>query len=178
MVEDQRFSASRPDVLVYRTEPLAQDMTFGGRLIAKLFVSTTGTDSDYIVKLIDGYPGDAPDNSPNPSGIRMGDFQMLLSAEVFRAKYRNSFSKPEPMAPDRPTPVEIDLRDKNHRFLRGHRIMVHVQSTWFPVIDRNPQVFLNIYEARESDYRKANQRVYRSVGLASHIVLSQITPAQ
>ncbi len=174
MVEDQRFSASRPDVLVYQTDPLTEDMTFSGRLIANMYVSTSGTDSDYIVKLIDVYPGNAPDNAPNPCGVRMGDFQMLLSAEVFRAKYRNSFSNPEPMIPNQPALVPIDLRDKSHRFLKGHRIMVHVQSTWFPVIDRNPQVFLNIYKAKDSDYRRAEQRVYRSVTRPSHVVLSQV----
>ncbi len=174
MVEDQRFSASRPDVLTYQTEPLAEDLTFSGRLIAKMFVSTSGTDSDFVVKLIDVLPGQTPDNAPNPCNIRMGDFQMLLSAEVFRAKYRNSFSRPEPMVPNQPALVEIDLRDKSHRFRKGHRIMVHVQSTWFPVIDRNPQVFLNIYEARKSDYRKAEQRVYRSAAHASHVVMSEV----
>jgi len=171
MVEDQRFSATRPDVLVYQSDELAEDLTFSGRVLANLFVATSGTDSDFVVKLIDVYPGNAPDFNP---GVRMGHYQMLLSAEVFRAKYRNSFSKPQPMAPNKPTAIRIDLRDKSHRFLKGHWIMVHVQSTWFPVIDRNPQVFLNIYEAKESDYRKALQRVYRSRSFPSHLVLSKI----
>jgi len=171
MVEDQRFAAVRPDVLVYETEELAEEVTVAGRLIARLFASTSGTDSDFIVKLIDVLPGNAPDPDPNPAGIRMGHFQMLLSGEVFRARYRNSFSKPEPMVPNQPAAIEIDLRDKNHRFLKGHRIMVQVQSTWFPVIDRNPQVFVNIYQASESDYRKATQRIYRSRTLPSHVAV-------
>jgi putative CocE/NonD family hydrolase len=172
MVEDQRFSATRPDVLVYETEELAEPVTVAGQVIARLFASTSGTDSDFVVKLIDVYPGKAKDNDPNPAGVRMGHFQMLVSGEVFRAKYRNSFSKPEPLAPNQPAAITIDLRDKNHRFLKGHRIMVHVQSTWFPVIDRNPQVFTNIYNAVESDYRKATQRIYRSSKLSSSVTVS------
>jgi putative CocE/NonD family hydrolase len=174
MVEDQRFAAARPDVLVYETEELADDMTFSGRLIAKLHAATSGTDSDFVVKLIDVYPPDAKDNDPNPKAIRMGHFQMLLAGEVFRARYRSGFTKPEPMTPDQPALIEIDLRDRSHRFLKGHRIMVQVQSTWFPVIDRNPQVFVNIYEARASDFQKATQRIYRSRQMPSHVVLSQV----
>jgi putative CocE/NonD family hydrolase len=174
MVEDQRFAASRPDVLVYETDELTEDLTISGPLIAKLFVASTGTDADFIVKLIDVYPGNARDNRPNPAGIRMGHFQMLLSGEVFLAKYRNSFSNPEPLVPGEPTALAIDLRDKNHRFLKGHRIMVQVQSTWFPVIDRNPQVFTDIYRASAADFHKATQTVFRSKDLSSHIVLPVI----
>lgn len=174
MVEDQRFAARRPDVLVYETEELTEDVTISGHIIAKLFASTSGTDSDFVVKLIDVYPGTAPDNNPNPAGVRMGHFQMLLSGEVFRAKYRKSYARPEPVAPNQPTPIEIDLRDKTHRFLKGHRIMVQVQSSWFPVIDRNPQVFTDIYKAKESDFKKATQKIYRSRELSSHVVVSVI----
>lgn len=174
MVEDQRFAATRPDVLVYETDELTEDLTISGHIIAKLFASTSGTDSDFVVKLIDVYPGNAPDNDPNPAGVRMGHFQMLLSGEVFRAKYRQSYSKPEPMTPHQPTALEIDLRDKAHRFLKGHRVMVHVQSSWFPVIDRNPQVFTDIYKAKESDFNKAMQKIYRSKELSSHLVVSVI----
>src|SRR5438445_763885 len=116
-----RFSASRPDVLVYETEELAEPVTVAGHIVAKLFAATSGSDSDFIVKLIDVYPGNAPDNDPNPAGVRMGHFQMLVSGEVFRAKYRNSFSQPAPMVPNQTEPITIDLRDKNHRFLKGHR---------------------------------------------------------
>jgi uncharacterized protein len=174
MVEDQRFAARRPDVLVYETDELTEDITISGHVIAKLFAATSGTDSDFVVKLIDVYPGNAPDNDPNPAGVRMGHFQMLLSGEVLRAKYRKSYSKPEPMTPDQPTPIEIDLRDKNHRFIKGHRIMVQVQSSWFPVIDRNPHVFTDIYRAKESDFKKATQTIYRSKDLSSHVVVSVI----
>jgi putative CocE/NonD family hydrolase len=171
MVEDQRFAATRPDVLVYQTDELAEDLTVSGPLIAKLFVASSGTDADFVVKLIDVYPGDARDNRPNPAGVRMGHFQMLLSGEVFRTKYRKSYSRPDPLVPTEPTALEIDLRDKSHRFLKGHRVMVQIQSSWFPVIDRNPQVFTDIYHARESDFRKATQTVFRARGLSSHVVL-------
>jgi putative CocE/NonD family hydrolase len=162
MVEDQRFASTRPDVLVYQTEPLSEDVLIAGPIMASLVVSTTGTDADWIVKLIDVYPGTAPDNQPNPRGVRMGHFQMLLAGEVFRSRYRHSFSKPAAMVPNEPTKIEFDLRDRYHRFLKGHRIMVQIQSTWFPVIDRNPQTFVNIYTAKPADFRAATHRVFRS----------------
>jgi hypothetical protein len=162
MVEDQRFAATRPDVLVYRTGPLAEDLVVAGPIMASIVASSSGTDADWIVKLIDVYPGTAPDNQPNPRGVRMGDFQMLLAGEVFRARYRRSFSAPQALVPNQPEKYEFDLRDRFHRFLRGHRIMVQVQSTWFPVIDRNPQTFVDIYKAKPSDFRKATHRVYRT----------------
>jgi putative CocE/NonD family hydrolase len=171
MVEDQRFAASRPDVLVYESDVLEEDITIAGPVIADLFVSTTGTDADWIVKLIDVYPGDFPDNKPNPSGVRMGHFQMLVGADVFRGKYRKSFENPEPFVPNEVTEIKYDLRDKCHTFKKGHRIMVQVQSTWFPVIDRNPQKFVDIYHAKESDFQKATHRVYRSSALSSHLKL-------
>ncbi len=169
MIEDQRFAATRPDVLVYRTEPLAEDTVIAGPILASIFASTSGTDSDWIVKLIDVYPGTAPDNSPNPRGVRMGDFQMLLAGEVFRGRYRESFSKPQALVPNQPVKYEFDLRDRFHRFLKGHRIMVQVQSTWFPVIDRNPQTFVNIYKAKDEDFKKATQRVYRTATMPSGV---------
>ncbi|MEK6755262.1 MAG: CocE/NonD family hydrolase [Bacteroidota bacterium] len=171
MIEDQRFAASRPDVLVYETDELTEEVTIAGPIIASLQVATTGTDADWIVKLIDVYPGNATDNVPNPRGVRMGHFQMLLAGEVFRSKYRNSFKKPEPLVPNKVAKIEFDLRDRYHRFLKGHRIMVQVQSTWFPVIDRNPQKFVDIYHARESDFQKATHSVYRSATSSSHIKL-------
>ena len=171
MIEDQRFAASRPDVLVYQTDVLTEPVTIAGPIIANLFVSTTGTDADWVVKLIDVYPGDAPDNKPNPQDVRMGDFQMLLAGEVFRGKYRHSYEKPEPFVPNKVTKIEYDLRDKGHCFLKGHRIMVQIQSTWFPVIDRNPQKFVDIYHAKESDFQKATHRVYRSTKNSSHLKL-------
>ncbi len=171
MVEDQRFASRRPDVLVYQSEALTEDFTVVGPILADLFVSTSNTDADWIVKLIDVYPGDAPDNKPNPCNVRMGGFQMLLAGEVFRSKYRNSFEKPEPMIPDQVTEIVYDLRDKGHCFRKGHKIMVQVQSTWFPVIDRNPQKFVDIYHAKESDFQKATHRVYRSAKYPSHVKL-------
>ncbi len=169
MIEDQRFAATRPDVLVYESEVLTEDVTIAGPIIATLHASTTGTDSDFIVKLIDVYPGDAPNNDACP--VPMGDFQMLLAGEVFRAKFRNSYETPSPMVPGEPTRLEFDLRDRFHTFKAGHRIMVQVQSSWFPVIDRNPQTFVDIYNATEDDFRAATQRVYRSAELPSHITL-------
>jgi len=153
---------------------LTEDITIAGPIITSLFISTTGTDADWIVKLIDVYPGDAPDNQPNPQDIRMGDFQMLLAGEVFRSKYRNSFEHPVPLVPNKVTRIEYDLRDKCHCFRKGHRIMVQIQSTWFPVIDRNPQKFMDIYQAREEDFQKAVHRVYRSRQFPSHIKLKII----
>jgi putative CocE/NonD family hydrolase len=178
MVEDQRFASRRADVLTYQTDELTEDVTLAGPLITNLFVSSSGTDSDFVVKLIDVYPGNAPDNDPNPAGVRMGHFEMLVSGEVFRAKYRESYSRPTPLAANQPTSLRIDLRDKNHRFLKGHRIMVQVQSTWFPVIDRNPQVFTDIYKAQASDFQAATQRVYRSRRLPSHLEVSVVAPGR
>jgi len=169
MVEDQRFASRRPDVLVYQSDALKEDITIAGPIIASLYVSTTETDADWIVKLIDVYPGEAPDNQPNPCGVRMGDFQMLLAGEVFRSKYRNSFEKPEPLVPNKVTKIEFDLRDKCHTFLKGHRIMVQIQGTWFPVIDRNPQKFCDIYYCTEADFQKATHRVYRSKQHPTHL---------
>ncbi len=171
MIEDQRFAARRPDVLVYQTEPLEADVTIAGPILANLEFTTTGTDADFVVKLIDVLPGDAPDPEPNPTGVRMGEFQMLLAGEVFRAKYRNSYSQPEPLVPGEVTHLEFDLRDRHHTFRKGHRIMVQVQSTWFPVIDRNPQKFVDIYRASADDFQKATHRVLRSAAHPSHLKL-------
>lgn len=177
MIEDQRFAATRPDVLVYESEPLTEDVTIAGPIIAHLFASTSGSDADFVVKLIDVLPGDTPDNEPNPAGVRMGHFQMLLAAEVFRSKYRQSFEQPVAMVRDEATEITFDLRDRFHTFRKGHRIMVQVQSSWFPVIDRNPGTFTDIYHARPSDYRRTTQRVYRSPAQPSHLALLVRSPA-
>jgi uncharacterized protein len=171
MVEDQRFAWTRPDVLSYQTQPLNEDVTVAGPIDAHLLVSTTGTDSDFVVKVIDVYPGNSPDPVPNPQNVHMGGFQMLLAGDILRAKFRNSFSKPEPMTPDTVTKLDFTLGDKYHTFLKGHRIMVQVQSSWFPMFDRNPQTFVDIYHAKNSDYQKATERVFRSASLASHVTL-------
>ncbi len=166
LVGDQRFVHLRPDVLSWETEPLAEDITITGHVLAKLFASTTGTDSDWIVKLIDVYPSD------HPAEPLMGGYQLMISNEVFRGRFRTSFEKPEPLVADRVTDFTIDLHGADHRFLKGHKIMVQVQSTWFPLIDRNPQTFVeNIFLAKASDYRAATQRVFRSKTYPSHIVL-------
>jgi putative CocE/NonD family hydrolase len=172
MVQDQRFAARRPDVLVYETEPLEADMTLVGPIGAELHVATSGTDSDWVVKLIDVYPDDYPDPDPNPAQVHMGGYQQLVRGDVMRGKFRDSFESPEPFTPDRPTPVRFTLQDVYHTFRSGHRLMVQVQSSWFPLIDRNPQTFVDIYGARESDFRKATQRVYRSPQRASRLRVS------
>ena len=171
MTGDQRFASSRPDVLVYQTEPLEGDVTFAGPVTASLYVSTTGTDSDWVVKLIDVYPGKYPDPDPNPRGVRMGGYQQLVRGEPFRGKFRKSFEKPVPFEPGKPDKVEFQLPDIFQTFRCGHRIMVQVQSSWFPLVDRNPQKFIRIDEARPSDFQKATQRVYRSPKLASGITV-------
>ena len=172
MVEDQRFASRRPDVLVYQTPILDRDVTLAGPIKATLFVSTTGTDSDFIVKLIDVFPDSMADPDPNPAGVTMGGYQMLVRGEPMRAKFRNSYSTPEPMTPGKVTKVEFTLPDVNHAFLRGHRIMIQIQSSWFPLVDRNPQKFLDINRATESDFQKATQRVYRSAPNNSRITVS------
>ncbi len=171
MVGDQRYAWARPDVLSYQTDVLEDDITIAGAIPVELFASTTGTDSDWFVKLIDVYPHDAPDNADDPKGVKMGNYQMLVGIEVMRGKYRDSYSHPAPMVPDRVTRIGFDIRDKFHTFKKGHRIMVQVQSSWFPVVDRNPQTFTDIYTARPADYRKATQKVYRSAASPTHLVL-------
>ncbi len=172
MVEDQRFAATRPDVLVYRTEALEEDLALAGPIQVELHVATSGTDADWIVKLIDVYPDDYPDPSSNPAGLRMGGYQQLVRGDVMRGKFRNSYEKPEPFSPGQPVPVRFTMQDVCHTFRPGHRLMVQVQSTWFPLVDRNPQTFVDIYTAKESDFRKAVQRVYSSVDRASRLTVS------
>jgi len=173
MYEDQRFAARRPDVLVYQTEVLDDDVFISGNLLADLFVSTTGTDADFVVKLIDVYPGDAPNDSP-VKGTKMGGFQLMVRGEVMRAKFRKSFSTPEAMVPGEVTEVKFDMQDAAHCFKKGHKIMVQVQSSWFPLVDRNPQKFINIYKATEADFQKSTHRVYFKNGQASHLKVSVI----
>ena len=175
MVADQRFASSRTDVLAYQTEPLEADLRVAGPLKVTLHVSTTGTDSDWVVKLIDVYPPDFPDpDPPQPGGaasVKMGGYQQLLRGEPFRGKFRHSYEKPEPFTPGKVDKVEFELPDVYHAFRRGHRVMIHVQSSWFPLVDRNPQKFLKISEARAEDFQKATQRVYRSGNKASGMQL-------
>jgi putative CocE/NonD family hydrolase len=165
MTEDQRFAAQRPDVLVYVSEPLAHDLIVAGPVTPALKVSTSGTDSDFDVKLIDVYPEDAPaaggGAGPGRSGIIMAGYQQLVRGEPFRGKYRTSFSKPEPFIPNKPEKLEFVMPDVCHTFRPGHRIMVQIQSSWFPLTDRNPQKFLEIPKAVEADFQKAFERIYR-----------------
>ena len=165
-LEDQRLAHLRPDVLTFVSDTLTEDITVSGDVVAKLFASTSGSDSDWIVKLIDVFP------EPDPTRPEMGGFQMMVAGEVFRAKFRNNYRVPEAVVPGKVTPYSINLRDRNHRFQRGHRIMVQIQSTWFPLIDRNPQKFVpSIFEARAEDFQVATQRVYRSREAPTHLVL-------
>jgi uncharacterized protein len=179
-VADQRFVDNRPDVLSFVSAPLDHDITVTGELAAELFASTSGSDSDFVVKLIDVYPQDAqknawdPDAGPKPGQYAqsLNGYELPIAMEVRRGRYLESFEKPHSLAPNKPTEWKIPLRDHDHVFLKGHRIMVQIQSTWFPVIDRNPQKFVpSIYQATASDYVSATQRVYCSPDLPSHIVL-------
>ncbi|MBV9484222.1 MAG: CocE/NonD family hydrolase [Acidobacteria bacterium] len=178
--EDQRFVEHRPDVLTFETQPLDQDLPVAGELMADLFASTSGTDSDWIVKLIDVYPEDyelkdlTKEGGPAPSQYAksLNGYELMIAGEALRGRFHNSWESPEPLVPGRVTEFKIPLRSHDHVFLKGHRIMVQVQSTWFPVIDRNPQKFVaNIYEAKASDYIPAIQRIYSTTAASSHIVL-------
>ena len=162
MIADQRFASRRADVLVYQTGELAEDVTLVGPIEVDLLVSTSGTDSDWVVKLIDVYPDDYPDLKKNPKEVRMGGYQQLVRGDVIRGKFRNSFEKPEPFEPNQQARVRFTMPDTYHCFRSGHRIMVQVQSSWFPLVDRNPQTFCDIFRAEESDYQMATQRVFRS----------------
>ncbi len=167
MAGDQRFASRRPDVLVYRTPELDRDVTLAGPIHVKLRVSTSGTDSDFVVKLIDVYPDDYPDPKPNPANLRMGGYQQLVRGEPMRGKFRHSFEKPDPFTPDKISQVNFDMPDINHAFRTGHRIMVQVESTWYPLVDKNPQKFIDIPQAKATDFQKATERVYRAPDNAS-----------
>jgi putative CocE/NonD family hydrolase len=167
MTYDQRFASRRPDVLTYQTEPLDHDVTVAGPVAPNLRVATTGTDSDFIVKLIDVYPNDYPESD---SKVHMPGYQQLVRGEPFRGKFRNSMTKPEPFAPGKETEIQFVMPDVCHTFRPGHRIMVQIQSSWFPLVDRNPQQFVNIPGAKASDFRKATERVYHGSGLKLMVI--------
>jgi uncharacterized protein len=169
MTDDQRFAADRPDVMVYKSDVLEEDVTLTGPLSADLFVTTTGTDADYVVKLIDVLPPDTKANDYSESRVTPGGYQMLIRGEIFRGKYRNSFEKPEPFVPGKLTEVKYDLQDIAHTFKKGHRIMIQIQNSWFPLVDRNPQKFVNIYTCSDSDFQKATQRIYHDQANPSNI---------
>ena len=170
MVDDQRFASRRPDVLTWQTDVFTEDTVIAGPLMANLWVSTTGTDADWIVKLIDVRP-DGPETAP------LAGYQMLLRSEVIRGRYRNDYAKHEPFVPNQPTLVKLELLDVLHRFQKGHRLMVQIQSTWFPLVDRNPQTFVpNIYFAKPDDFQKATHRVFRSADHPTHFSIG-VLPA-
>ncbi len=178
MVDDQRFASYRPDVLVYETDPLEEDVTIAGPISPKLKVASSGTDSDFDVKLIDVYPENYPDPEDMPHGnkrildappVHMGGYQELLRGEPFRAKFRNSWEKPEPLVPGKETDVNFTMPDLFHTFRRGHRIMVQVQSSWFPLTDRNPQTFTDIPYATPEQFQKATEQVFRQKDAASGV---------
>jgi len=173
LVEDQRFVHRRPDVLAWVSEPLEDDVVVSGKIVANLFASTTGTDSDWIVKLIDVYP------EKYAADPKMGGYQLMIAGDVFRGRYLKSFEKPEPIAANAVLHYQIGFPANDHVFKKGHRIMVQVQSSWFPVIDRNPQRFVpNIFLAQESDFQRVTQRVFRSGQYASYIAMPVVEPAR
>jgi putative CocE/NonD family hydrolase len=167
MTDDMRFASRRPDVATYQTEPLKEDVTLAGPLEATLYVSTSGTDSDWIVKVIDVFP---EGSSVSPSGKVMSGYQMHVRSEMIRGRYRNSFEKPEPFVPNEPARISLTLQDVLHTFKKGHRIMVQVHSSWFPLTDRNPQKYVpNIFFADEADFTVATQQIHRSADRPSQI---------
>lgn len=174
MIEDQRFTFTRPDVISFQTEPLEEDITIAGPITADLFVSTTGSDADWVVKLIDLYPYDAENPEPNPAGVEMGGYQRLVRYEIMRGKFRNSYEHSEPFKPNEVTNVKFNLNDTFHTFKKGHRIMIQIQSSMFPFFDHNPQTFTDIYSADLKDFIKAYHRVYHSKDNQSKIVINVI----
>jgi uncharacterized protein len=178
MVDDQRFASMRPDVLVYETDVLTEDVTIAGPISPKLKVATTATDSDFVVKLIDVYPNDAPNPEGTSTGnkrildappLLMGGYQEMLRGEPMRGKFRNSWEKPEAFTPGKMAGVNFTMPDLDHTFRKGHRIMVQVQSSWFPLVDRNPQTFTDIPNANPSDFKAATETVYHSADAASGV---------
>jgi len=177
MTDDQRFAAQRPDVLAYQTEVLKEDLTLAGPLQADLRVATSGTDADWVVKLIDVFPPDEKDPPGLARGRHLGGYQMMVRSEVIRGRFRNSYERPEPFIANEPAKVPLELLDVLHRFKKGHRVMIQVQSTWFPLVDRNPQKYVsNIFLAEEKDFIKATQRVYRSKKLPTSIEVGILSP--
>ena len=185
MTDDQRFASRRPDVLVYQTDPLEEDVTIAGPVSPKLKVASSGTDSDFVVKLIDVYPDDYPDTDSDAGSkrvlgtpaVRMGGYQQLLRGEPMRAKFRKSWEKPEPLTPGQLAEVDFSMPDVNHTFRRGHRIMLQIQSSWFPLVDRNPQTFVDIPNAKPEDFRKATEQVLHRKDAASGVEVLVLKPA-
>jgi putative CocE/NonD family hydrolase len=172
LADDQREASGRPDVLAFVSETLTTPMKISGEPIANLIASTSGTDADWVVKLIDVYPDEVADDA------KMGGYQLMISADIFRGRYRESFESGKALTPDTPLPYRFALPTANHVFLPGHRIMVQVQSSWFPLYDRNPQTFVpSIFWAKPGDYRKATQRIYHTPDRSSFVELPLVVPS-
>jgi predicted acyl esterase len=178
MSDDQRFAARRPDVLVFKTDTLTDAVTLTGNVIADIMISISTTDADFVLKVIDEFPANPGYNTVDiyaendPAKIYpMGGYQMLVRAEIMRGKFRNSFERPEPFIPRKVTEVKWELPDVAHTFLKGHCIMIQIQSSWFPIADRNPQKFLDIYKANDNDFQKSNIHIYHDEENASKIIL-------
>ena len=167
MTDDQRFAARRGDVLVFETEILENDFTLAGDILAKLQVATTGTDADWIVKVVDVHPSDVEETNKNMQDhLKMSNYHLMVRSEVMRGKFRNSFTYPEPFIPNKKTAVNIKLQDVNHTFKKGHKVQIQVQSTWFPLIDLNPQTYVdNIFKAKAADFKTQTHTVFTSSSL-------------
>lgn len=172
LIEDQRYASSRPDVLVFETDNLEENVTIAGPISADLFVSTTGTDGDFVVKLIDVYPDNEKDPSPNPAQVKLGGYERLIRTEIFRGKFRNSYEKPEPFIPGKVTEIRINLNDAFHTFKPGHKIMIQVQPSYFPFFDVNPNTFCDIYNADLSKFQKAEVKLFHSKEYPSSVTLA------
>jgi len=169
--EDQRFVDGRPDVLTWQTAPLTADMTVAGNVVARLFASTTGTDADWVVKLIDVYPDSVP-GRPD-----FGGYELMVTGDILRGRYYKSWEQPAAIPPNQVVPFTVDLRQQSYTFKRGHRIMVQVQSTWFPLYDRNPQTFVpNIFNATAAEYQAQTHRIYRTAQYPSRVEVDVVTP--
>jgi putative CocE/NonD family hydrolase len=172
MADDQRQLSRRPDVLVFETDVLEEDLTLAGPVKAEIFVSTSGTAADWVVKLIDVYPPNHPDSEETQDHISMGNYQQLVRGEPFRGRFRESFENPKPFVPGDVEEIAWELQDVHHTFKKGHRLMIQIHSSWFPYIDVNPQTYVeNIFEAKEEDFRKQTHRVYHSPDYPSKITV-------
>ena len=171
MAEDQRFASARKDVILFETDILSEDVTLAGKIIADLQVSISTTDADFIIKLIDVLPNNEPSTTTTPKGTIMADLQRLVRAEVMRGKFRESFSTPKAFVPNKITNVKFDLNDVAHTFKKDHKIMIQIQSSWFPLVDRNPQKFMRIPDANEGDFQKATIRIYHDKKNMSKLIL-------
>lgn len=178
MTDDQRFASRRPDVLVYQTDTLTEDLTVAGNVVADLMTSISTTDADFVVKVIDVFPDylsyvpvDIYADKDPEKIYPMGGYQMLVHGEIFRGRFRNSYQKPAPFIPGKVEEVKYKLGDIAHTFKKGHRLMIQIQSTWFPLVDRNPQTFVDIYHAKETDFQKCVIKIFNNQHAASKIIL-------